>query len=107
MVIAAADVKPAMTGTDMKSITNPMKILLNKINIKKNSHGLTQSKYSQKCNYYSCHETQEYSKLRPFVVRMLRGHERHDGRGTHGDILGAAEYAVNEATHEGRVETIL
>ena len=35
------------------------------------------------------------------------GHERHDGGGADGDVLAATEHAVDEATHEGGVETVL
>ena len=38
---------------------------------------------------------------------MHAGHERHDGGGPDGDVLAAAEHAVHEAAHEGRVEAVL
>ena len=38
---------------------------------------------------------------------MHAGHERHDGGGSDGDVLAAAEHAVHEAAHEGGVEAVL
>ena len=34
-------------------------------------------------------------------------HERHDGGGPDGDVLGAPEHDVDEAAHEGGVEAVL
>ena len=55
-------------------------------------------------------------KINASVIRLLSTvevydpptrHERHDGGGPDGDVLGAPEHDVNEAAHEGGVEAVL
>ena len=55
-------------------------------------------------------------KINASVIRLLSTlevydpptrHERHDGGGPDGDVLGAPEHDVDEAAHEGGVEAVL
>ena len=50
-----------------------------------------------------CHQASLYIRIYDPPTR----HERHDGGGPDGDVLGAPEHDVDEAAHEGGVEAVL
>ena len=49
----------------------------------------------------------ETEEVRFTFAGMFGRHQRHDGGGPDGDVLGAPEHDVDEAAHEGGVEAVL
>lgn len=113
MVMAAADVNPAITGLEMKAIRNPggreagrQPVPSREGSERERGPGLTEIEEAEEQNEDARGEAEDVGDV-GIAPRVLVRQDGHDGRRSDGDVLARAEEHVHERPEEGGVEPVL